>query len=248
VAVHGSNRKNLFGMPLDIHTTPTQTVERLAAGPLTLSYLNPYAWKVAKSDPAYPGNLAAMDLVVCDGIAVQAAVSSVFDIKTPIVSMDFSGIGRSVFEEWARTGAPVCLVGGTAEVIEAARRRIEREFPGINVQGYFNGFGESVVAAREFILARQPEAVMVAMGMGLQEAFIQSLRSEGWNGTGICVGAFFDRLAKPSLEYPGWSTKYNVRFLGNLGRRPGYYLRRYAIDYLPFLKHYAGHVLSRKKT
>ena len=85
---------------------------------------------------------------------------------------------------------------------------------------------------------------MVGMGMGLQEAFLLDLRSSGWIGTGVCVGAFFDRLAAPEIDYPEWSKKLNVRWLGNLTRRPGYYLRRYMVDYAPFMKLYVRHLVG----
>ena len=84
------------------------------------------------------------------------------------------------------------------------------------------------------------------MGMGKQEAFLVSLRKGGWNETGIAVGAFFDRIARPRHDYPNWSRKLNVRFLGNISRRPFYYLRRYGVDYLPFLKQYVSHVTGRR--
>ena len=233
-------------MPVDIGLTAGEVVERISGGSFLLSYLNPYAWSVAKSFPDYCDNLGAMDQVVCDGIAIQKAVASVFSTRTPIVSLDYSGIGRDYLKIWQQRGSRICLVGSRGPVLKAARDRLHRDFPGINIEAAFDGYEEGPKAARDYILETGPEVLLAGLGMGKQEQFLLELKREGWNGTGICVGAFFDRLANPKHDYPEWSRKYNVRFLGNLSRRPGYYLRRYGVDYLPFLKHYVHHLLHRR--
>ena len=240
------SRMSLFGLPLDVGADPDYVLQRISAGPLLLSYLNPFAYAVARRNSKYRTVLEAFDLVVCDGIAVQKAVRQFLALSTPIVSLDYSGIGRDYLKIWQQRGSRICLVGSRGPVVQAARDRLHRDFPGINIEAVFDGYEEGPKAARDYILETGPEVLLVGLGMGMQEQFLLELKREGWNGTGICVGAFFDRLANPKHDYPEWSRKYNVRFLGNLSRRPGYYLRRYGVDYLPFLKHYVLHLLHRR--
>jgi N-acetylglucosaminyldiphosphoundecaprenol N-acetyl-beta-D-mannosaminyltransferase len=137
-------------------------------------------------------------------------------------------------------------VGATSGTLEMARQRLLQDFPGINISASFPGFSDGPDNAREFIVQCGAEYVLVAMGMGQQERFLLDLREDGWEGSGICVGAFFDRLANPGHDYPAWSVRLNLRFLGNITRRPVYYLRRYCVEYLPFLKQYVIHLLLRK--
>jgi UDP-N-acetyl-D-mannosaminuronic acid transferase (WecB/TagA/CpsF family) len=78
--------------------------------------------------------------------------------------------------------------------------------------------------------------------MGRQESYMLSLVDSGWTGVGICVGGFFPKLANPDLEYPEWSKKLNLRFLGRLVKEPRRLSRRYFIDYQRFIGLYLKHV------
>lgn len=239
-------RTTLMGMPLDLGIDSDAVVEKLESGGVLLSYLNPFAWKVSGCDRHYRKNLEAMDMVVCDGLAIRKAAKKFLQKLTPIISLDDSGIAPRYFKSFRDRGSAICLVGGQEAQLDLVTRSLKKQYPGINLLSAFSGFDEGPATAKAFILDTQPEVVLVGMGMGLQEDFLVSLRAGGWSGTGIAVGAYFDRLARPQHDYPQWSRKHNIRFLGNLSRRPIYYLRRYGVDYLPFLKQYVMHAMGRK--
>jgi N-acetylglucosaminyldiphosphoundecaprenol N-acetyl-beta-D-mannosaminyltransferase len=238
-------RHDLYGMPIDLGLTPSGVTRALADQEVLLSYLNPLAWQVARHTPDYVENLSAMDLVTCDGIMIQRALNSEFQRREAILSLDYSGIAPQYLDAWSAKGLRLCLVGARPGIAHRAADRIGREFPGIRMSGMYSGFDDDPERAQKHILDNAVDVVLCAMGMGLQERFLVHLRKAGWRGAGIGVGAFFDRLANPGIDYPEWSRKYGVRFLGNLSRRPGYYLRRYAVDYLPFMKQYVLHAARR---
>ena len=233
-------------MPIDTGLDANSVLEKLSEGGVLLSYLNPFAWNVIKHDAGFRANLESMDMVVCDGIAIQSALNRFLGRESPIISLDDSGIGPQYLKLFQQRGSRLCLVGAKQDVLDKAQEALKQRYPGINILAAFSGYGNGPENARDYILKSEPEVVLAAMGMGRQEAFLQSLRLGGWQDTGIAVGAYFDRLANPKLDYPGWSRRYNVRFLGNIVRRPAYYLRRYCVDYLPFIKQYVSHVLHRK--
>ncbi len=241
-------RESLFGLPLDIGLEPAEVVARIDAGPLLLSYLNPFAWEIARRDRTYIENLQQFDLVVCDGIGVQCAARSVFKVDTSIISMDFSGIARDYLELWSRRQWSLCLVGGSDAVVHAAADRIRHEYPGARLDATFKGYGEGPEKATEHIADQRIDLVLVGMGMGLQESFLVGLRTADWRGSGICVGGFFEKLADPGKEYPAWSERYKVRFLGRLSREPRRLLRRYTLGYLSFMKRYLRHFMGQSNS
>lgn len=238
-------RIELIGFPMDIQLSGAEVVNAIASGNVLISYLNPYAWRIAMRDPSYPGVLGQMDLVACDGVATRHAARKLLGVTPEIISMDYSGIAPLYLEQAGQRGLRLCLVGSSRDTLQAARRRIEEDYADIDVAADFEGYGDGPSQAADFITANQPELVLAGLGMGLQERFLLSLRDRGWQGSGVCVGAFFDRLANPRHDYPDWSRTRNVRFLGNLARRPAYYLKRYGLDYWPFYQQYLSHRLRR---
>ncbi len=242
------SRASLLGMPLDTGLTPGQVLEHLGGSPVLLSYLNPFAWAIARRDTDYLENLEKMDLVVCDGIAIQKATRRFLGQETSIISLDYSGIGQNYLKLLQQRGSRICLVGSTEANLLKAKLKLKTDFPSINIIATFPGYENGPEDARDFILEREPDFVLAGLGMGQQERFLLALREQGWPGTGICVGAFIDRLANPDHDYPAWSVRLRVRFLGNLSRRPFYYLRRYCVDYLPFLKQYMLQALRKPES
>ena len=240
-----NNRVSLFELPLDIGIDSKGVLARLDTDHLLLSYLNPYAYSIAKSDQTYASKLGRFDLVVCDGIGIQTAVEAVFRLTTPIISLDYSGIGHDYLQAGSDRGNSLCLVGSKNDIVETAADKLRREYPGFKEISAFSGYGESPEHARGFIQREKPEMVLIGLGMGRQEAYLLELVDSGWNGVGICVGGFFDKLAKPQLNYPKWSEKTRIRFLGRLVREPRRLSRRYFIDYQPFIKKYLKYKLSR---
>ncbi|MFC1701444.1 WecB/TagA/CpsF family glycosyltransferase [Pseudomonadota bacterium] len=240
-----STRVSLFELPLDIGIDSQNVLEGLTSEHFLLSYLNPYAYSVAKSNLDYASNLNRFDLVVCDGIGIQTAVKAVFKLTTPILSLDYSGIGHDYLQFGAERKMHLCMVGSEKEVVDKAASKINNRYPGFGKITAFSGYGESANEAKKFILESEPDLVLAGLGMGLQESYMIELVSRGWQGVGICVGGFFDKLAKPQVNYPKWTEKTRMRFLGRLIKEPRRLSRRYFIDYQPFIGMYLKHILGR---
>lgn len=241
-----NSRVSLFGLPLDIGVDKKHILDRILSGQFLLTYLNPYAYSIAKSNLNYISTLEKFDLVVCDGIGVKTAVEAVFKTTTPVISLDYSGIARDYLQLGADHSIHLCLVGSEKEVVDSAATLITEEYPGIKRVSAFDGYGPSTDEAKRFILKSSPDCVLAGLGMGKQESFLLELVDCGWRGVGICVGGFFDKLAKPQLNYPRWTENTRLRFLGRLIREPRRLSRRYFIDYQPFIKMYLKHLLARK--
>lgn len=238
-------RVNLFGLPLDIYVTEAEVAVRIASGKLLMTYLNPLAYHIPRQFPNYPTHLDRFNLIICDGVGVQRAVKSVFHKMTPVISPDYSGIGRAIFKSGAEANYSMCLVGGKPGMTELAAERIAGEFPGYKRIAVFAGYGNSVDDAKRYILQHAPDMLIIGMGMGRQEAYLLELVEAGWKGVGICVGGVLDKVAQPErFFYPKWSEKTNLRFLGRLVKEPRRMSRRYFLEYRPFIKMYIKHFLK----
>jgi exopolysaccharide biosynthesis WecB/TagA/CpsF family protein len=240
-------RVTLFGLPLDVGVTESDVTARIATGRLLMTYLNPLGYHIPRAFPDYPEHLRQFGLVICDGVGVQKAVKTVFGKTTPLISPDYSGIGRAIFASGARAGYSLCLVGGKPGITEEAGRRIAADYPGYGEITAFDGYGASLTQAREHVLDTRPDMVMIALGMGRQEAYLLDMAAAGWQGVGICVGGVLDKVARLELFYPAWSEKTNLRFLGRLAREPRRMSRRYFVDYQPFIGHYLKYLLRRNR-
>jgi N-acetylglucosaminyldiphosphoundecaprenol N-acetyl-beta-D-mannosaminyltransferase len=183
-------------------------------------------------------------LIICDGVGVQKAVKRVFGVDTPLISPDYSGIGQEIFSSGSKAGFSLCLVGGKPGITSEAARRITADFPGYRGISAFEGYGPCLQQARQHILETNPQMLMIALGMGRQEAYLLELLAAGWKGVGICVGGVLDKVARPELSYPKWSEKINMRFLGRLLREPRRMSKRYFVEYQPFMIKYFRHVLG----
>lgn len=242
---HTVNRVSLFEMPLDIEVTKQDVLRRIKSGNLLLSYLNPNAYTVAKKVPNYASDLRRFDLVVCDSIGIQAASNAVFKTNTTIISLDYSGIGRDYLQLCAHQKMSLCLVGAELTTVNIAAAKIKERFPDFRSISEFSGYGESLTKSKAFILQSAPDLVLVGMGMGQQESYLLDLVDSDWSGVGICVGGFFDKIANPQVDYPKWTEKTKLRFLGRLIKEPRRLSKRYFIDYQPFIKMYIKHLIKR---
>ena len=133
-------RVSLFEMPLDIGIDSEGVLARFDTDHFLLSYLNPFAYSIAKSSRNYASNLGRFDLVVCDGIGIQTAVEAVFKLTTPVISLDYSGIGDDYLQFGAKRKLSLCLVGGKEEVVVSAAAKIGREYPGFKNISTFCGY------------------------------------------------------------------------------------------------------------
>ena len=70
------------------------------------------------------------------------------------------------------------LVGGRQEVIESTVEKLQKEFPGINIANYRNGYIKTDMEKQELIadiVIRKPDVVFVAMGSPKQELLMEEM-------------------------------------------------------------------------
>ena len=114
------------------------------------------------------------------------------------------------------------IVGGRHEVIEASVSKLRKEFPGINIVGYHDGYMMSVQEhdkVKNEIILKKPDVVFVAMGSPKQEIFMEEMqRQHGaiYMGLGGSLDLYTDRVTRA----PQWWIDHNLEFAYRLIRQP----------------------------
>ena len=121
------------------------------------------------------------------------------------------------------------LVGGKQEVIDETIGKLKKEFPGIKILGYRNGYiktKEERTALIEDVVTKKPDVVFIAMGSPKQEI----LMSEMMNGHKAIyqgLGGSFDVYTGRVKRAPKWWQEHNMEFLYRFLKQPQRFRREY---------------------
>lgn len=114
------------------------------------------------------------------------------------------------------------LVGGRQEVIDETVAKLRKEYPGIRIVGFRNGYlktPEESAALIDDIVAKRPDCVFVAMGSPKQELLMEEmLRRHPAVYQGL--GGSFDVYTGHVKRAPRWWIDHYLEFLYRLIHQP----------------------------
>lgn len=215
---------------------PAIVLEALLRAPglsVLVTFANPSTALLARHAPAFGRDLLAFDFVLPDGIGMCMAIRSLHGLPARRVSFDMTSLAPIVFKHAQSGNLAIVLVGGAPGVAERARDRIAATYPGLRMTGALSGYGNVQDTMRQTV-ALQPDILICGMGGVRQEAFLLSVRAQGWRGWGFTCGGFLDQLHGRLNYYPRWVDQANLRWAYRLLREPGRLWRRYLIEYSQF--------------
>ena len=125
------------------------------------------------------------------------------------------------------------LIGSTEMVIENVVAKLHRQFPGINIVGYRNGFlkpSEFSELERD-ILSKQPDIVFVAQGSPKQEKLMDRLQTRH-QAVYMGLGGSFDVFTGKVSRAPAFYRNNGLEWLYRLVSQPSRIKRQ--IVYIPF--------------
>ncbi|NCC19142.1 MAG: glycosyltransferase [Bacteroidia bacterium] len=114
------------------------------------------------------------------------------------------------------------LTGGTEDTIQNTKKKLLKDFEGINIIGYRNGFiktEEERSKLIEDIELKKPDIVFVAMGSPKQELLMQEML-EKHKAVYQGLGGSFDVYIGKVERAPEWWLKHNLEWAYRLLKQP----------------------------
>lgn len=155
----------------------------------------------------------------CDGIgAVWALKRKGFAdaVKIPGCELWLEIVGSSYQEK------SFYLVGAQQAVIDNTVSKLYKEFPGIRIVNYRNGYLRDGIDRRDLIndlRLRKPDIVFVGMGSPKQEELIEKLQ-EAHPAVYLGLGGSFDVYTGAVKRAPEWWVTHNLEWAYRLIRQP----------------------------
>lgn len=226
--------QQVLGHRIDNLNTREAISRILAPGRRRVAFLNAHCANVAAQDDHYAAALERSELVLADGIGVaMAANMRGTRIRENLNGTDFV---PKLLTFAAKRGQSVFLLGGKPGTAERAAAALCRQIPGIRIAGTRDGYyGAEDQAAIMDINASGADILLVAMGVPLQELWID--RNFGSLNARICmsVGGLFDFLAENVSRAPEWVRRAKSEWVWRLLMEPRRMARRYLIGNISFL-------------
>lgn len=194
-----------------------------------VTFLNPYSYIF------YRKNLdlfSGFNRVFIDGAGLVQMLK-IIGIKQERLSFDMTSLAPIVFKDAIKNDKRVFFVGARPEEIKQFINVIKKEFPGLTIAGFRDGYFKDK-QERSGVISEinklNPDIIVAGMGTPYQEQFLIDLRNVGWKGSGYTCGGFFHQTAKGIGYYPEFYNKYNLRWLYRMIDEPKL-ISRYMIDY-----------------
>lgn len=187
---------------------------------------NPETFMKSESDDEIKALLLDSESVlVPDGIGiVKAARMLDYDIKERITGID---IAYKLLEYGNKFKKTIYLFGSKQEVIDDLVKVIERDYSNLEIVGAKNGYEKDKDKVFNDIIKKQPDIVLVALGIPAQEKLIYKHLDKFDKGIFVGVGGSFDVISGHKKRAPKLFIKLNLEWLYRIMREPSRLKRFY---------------------
>ena len=173
---------------------------------------NPETFMMSEKDSEIRNMLLDKNVtLVPDGIGVVKAAKMLnINVCERIAGVD---IAEFRLEYVNQKGLKVYLFGSKQEVIDGMKELVEKEYNNIKLVGATNGYVNDKDKEFENIRKLNPDIVMVALGIPVQEKLIYNHLNDFKKGIFIGVGGSFDVLSGTKKRAPKLFIKLNLEWL-----------------------------------
>jgi len=206
---------------------------------VVVANVNAQAINLAQKEPSFREFLNNSGAVFCDGFGVVAAARLLgYRLPQRMTPPDWimELAERAEARRWR-----LFLLGARPTVAETAGRILRSQFPALQIVGTQHGYFDKTIGhpdnrrAVEAINAANPDILVVAFGMPMQEFWLQ----ENWADLKVHValpaGALLDYVSGTVRRGPRWMTQHGFEWLARLVIEPRRLWRRYLIGNPRFL-------------
>ncbi|QWU18102.1 WecB/TagA/CpsF family glycosyltransferase [Paenibacillus sophorae] len=215
---------------MDMKETVSYLIEAVRSRtPHQVITANPIMVMTALENPNYMNIMTAAELVVPDGTGVVwAAERGGNPVKERVAGFD-------LLHELMRVGESyhwrVYLLGSTPEVIQETASKLQKQYPGLIIAGFRDGFfgpaeDEEVING---ILETEPDLLFVARGADTQEPWIAKHKSRLAIPVMMGVGGSFDVISGRTKRAPLAFQKLRLEWFYRLLKEPTRYKRMLAL-------------------
>ena len=143
----------------------------------------------------------------------------------------------------------VFLLGAREEVVSLVKSRYEKEYSGLAVAGYRNGYWkpEEEAAVVEQIRAARPDILFVAISSPQKEQFLARWQAHMKVPFAMGVGGSFDVAAGHVKRAPRWMQRCGFEWFYRFLQEPRRMFKRYFIDDMQFFGMLAKEMLRRQR-
>ena len=209
-----------------------------------VTFLNPYSYLYYRKNLSL---FSQFDEINIDAISLVLLLKF-FGVKTKRLSFDMTSLAPLVFNSCANDNQKIYFIGSSKGYITEFTKKIKQDFPNMNIIGYRNGYFKNSDERNleiKKIVEKNPDIVVVGMGTPIQEEFLLSLKTYGWDGVGYSCGGFIHQTAKDINYYPNFLNKYNLRWLYRIYDEPKLF-KRYFLLYPKSIALFMFDVLKSK--
>lgn len=196
--------------------------------PTTLGYVNVHVLNQAAKYPDLKVFLEGLDLCYCDGRGVQLAARLQGErLPERLTGADWI---HSLCLEAREHSWRLGWIGGEYGISAEAARRLERQYPGLEIIVTDHGF-RSVSEKRQCIQRineARPDILLVGMGTPIQEYWVQQHREALDVPVVWCLGATADLVSGKTPRGPSWLVAHH-EWAARLLVEPRRLARRYII-------------------
>ena len=180
---------------------------------------NPETFMISEKDDEVKNMLLdERTIMVPDGIGVLKAGKKLgYNIEERITGIDIANRLLDFGNEQSKT---IYLFGSKQEVIDSMKIVIEEKYPNLKLVGSSNGYVKDKDKVFEEIVKLEPDIVLVALGIPLQEKLIYKHLDEFDKGIFVGVGGSFDVISGHKKRAPKIFIKLNLEWLYRIIKEP----------------------------
>lgn len=157
-------------------------------------------------------------IMVPDGIGVLKAGKKIgYNIEERITGID---IANKLLEFGNKQEKTIYLFGSKEEVIVNMKKVLEKNYPNLVLVGSSNGYVSDKDKVFDEIVKLEPDIVLVALGIPLQEMLIYKHLDRFKKGIFVGVGGSFDVMSGLKKRAPSIFIKLNLEWLYRIMKEP----------------------------
>lgn len=156
--------------------------------------------------------------IVPDGVGIVKAGKKIgCNIKERITGID---IAYKLLEYGNDLDKTIYLFGAKEEVIVSMKKVLSNQYPNLKIVGTSNGYIEDKDKVFNNIVKLEPDIVLVALGIPLQEKLIYKHLDKFKKGVFVGVGGSFDVISGHKKRAPKIFIKLNLEWLYRILQEP----------------------------